>query len=85
MRALIRSFLADRSGTLLATTIKGAVMVGVFSVASGWYLNHRLEGERRALATMSATASGKVDMSTTGSIKRDGNYFRLEPCVVQKN
>lgn len=91
MRALLRRFLADTSGSLLATTIKGAVLVTVFSVGGAWYLSERLESERRAMATLSAAASGQpagkdnVDMTTTGSITRSGNSTRLDPCIVLKH
>lgn len=89
MRVIVSRFVKDTSGSLLATTVKGAVLVTVFSVGSAWYLNHRLEGERRAMATLSAAASGQangknVDMTTTGSITKGGNSTRLDPCIIIK-
>ncbi|MGL4325587.1 MAG: hypothetical protein ACRCTD_16245 [Beijerinckiaceae bacterium] len=89
MRALIHRFLKDTSGTMLATTVKGAVLVTVFSVGAAWYIGERLESERRALGSLTAAASGtpapgrgNVDMSTTGSITKNGNSTRLDPCII---
>lgn len=85
MRPLLQRFLSDTSGSLLATTIKGSILVTVFSVGGAWYLNHRLEGERRAMATLSAAASGKgVDMTTTGSITGKDSAVKLDPCIILK-
>lgn len=91
MRALLQRFVADTSGSLLVTTIKGATLITIFSVGGAWYLSERLEAERRAMATLSAAASGQpsgksgIDMTTTGSITKNGNSTRLDPCIVLKH
>ncbi len=87
LRQLITRFIGDTSGEVLRSTAKAAAVAGAFSIGTAYYLSTRIEGERRALDQLAANAQNQrtanrqgVDMSTTGSITRNQQTLRIDPC-----
>lgn len=83
--SLIKSFLSDTRGSIVADFAKSAVAIGILAVVAANFLHHKvepLEKERMAEIAANAARGQQIDRSATGSIAREINGSRVDPCAL---
>ena len=81
----VSRFLRDERGTMVASIAKAAVAIAFLSVIAANIMSNRIEAhEKSIMAAISGfTASGRsVDANSTGSLARDANGVKIDPCVL---
>lgn len=84
---LIKRFLADESGQLIADIGKAAAAIAFLSVIAANFLSTQIaSADRDQLSQVAlAAARGKlIDPQTTGSLRSQAQDTRLDPCVVKR-
>ncbi len=88
MRGLISffsRFSADERGTMVANVAKAAVAIAFLSVIAANIMSNRIEAHEKgimaAISSSAATSRG-VDTRATGSIMRDIDGLKIDPCVL---
>ena len=90
LRQLIDRFLADSSGEIIKSAAKTGVIICVVSVGAASFIADQVNAERTALQRMAAYLTGSnenvanaragIDMTTTGSLARNQQNLRIDPC-----
>jgi hypothetical protein len=84
MRVLL-SFLHDERGTFAADAAKAVIAIAFLSLIGVHMMGNRIASEEKdRLAGLTHTAArGKaVDPMTTGSIARDADATKIDPCAL---
>jgi hypothetical protein len=80
---VFRSFMRDERGSLVATIGKASVAIAFLSVlAANWLSAGVSEMDRNNLAQIAASATGRADPMTTGSISKRAAETKLDPCLL---
>ncbi len=83
---LITRFARDQRGALLPDVAKAAIAISFLSVVAANIMSNRIgANEKDVLASIAREAANgrAVDPVATGSLARDANATKIDPCVLQ--
>lgn len=78
-------FIHDERGTMVANVAKAAVAIAFLSVIAANIMSNRIEANEKSIMAAisgSAAAGRGVDARATGSLARDANGVKIDPCVL---
>jgi hypothetical protein len=80
---LFASFVRDERGSMVANIGKAAIAIAFLSgLAANWLAVGVSEGDKSNLAQIAATATGRNDPMTTGSISKRAADTKIDPCLL---
>ncbi|MCX7323080.1 MAG: hypothetical protein NTZ14_01300 [Hyphomicrobiales bacterium] len=78
-------FVRDERGTMVAGVAKAAIAICFLSVIAANIMSNRIDArEKQVLAALTGTVAGgrNVDNAATGSLARQVEALRVDPCAL---
>jgi hypothetical protein len=83
LRQIWERFCADERGTLVSDVAKAAVAIGFLSIVAAHLVSNRIDqSEKERMAAIAQAAANGRTVETTGSLARDANATKLDPCAL---
>jgi hypothetical protein len=85
LTSLLSRFRSDESGALVPDIAKAAIAISFLSVIAANVISNRIDAsEKNAMAAFTGdVAKGRnVDTSATGSLARNVNATKIDPCAL---
>jgi Flp pilus assembly pilin Flp len=83
--SLLTRFRRDESGALVPDLAKAAIAISFLSVVAANVISNRIDAsEKSVMAAITADAAKgrSVDTSSTGSLARNVNATKIDPCAL---
>jgi hypothetical protein len=81
--SLFARFRADERGALVSDLAKSAVAIGFLSIVAAHLVSNRIDANEKArMAEIAQQVSKGRSVDTTGSLARDANAMKLDPCAL---
>lgn len=85
LTSLLTRFRSDESGAILPDIAKAAIAISFLSVIAANIISNRIDSnEKNAMAVIAADAARgrNVDTAATGSLARNVNATKIDPCEL---